>query len=215
MKYAFILARTVAFPIAVMCRVLGVSTSGFYAWRAKPESERDRRRRALTPEIRRIFEASRRTYGSPRVHRELRAEGILVNRKTVAAIMRSEGLVARPKRRFQAATDSQHDDPIAPNLVARNFTVNERDETWVGDVTAIWTAQGWLFSRFSWTSSRGGSWGGPPAPATTASSPSPPSETASPSDNRSPAWSTTPTAGPRTPAATTATSSTASASSRA
>lgn len=145
MKYAFILARTVAFPIAVMCRVLGVSTSGFYAWRAKPESERDRRRRALTPEIRRIFEASRRTYGSPRVHRELRAEGILVNRKTVAAIMRTEGLVARDKRRFQATTDSQHDDPIAPNLVARNFTANERDETWVGDVTAIWTAQGWLF----------------------------------------------------------------------
>ena len=123
MKYAFILARTVAFPIAVMCRVLGVSTSGFYAWRAKPESERDRRRRALTPEIRRIFEASRRTYGSPRVHRELRAEGILVNRKTVAAIMRTEGLVARDKRRFQATTDSQHDDPIAPERAIRRVVV--------------------------------------------------------------------------------------------
>jgi len=144
-KYAFILARSVAFPIAVMCRVLGVSTSGFYAWRAKPESERDRRRRALVPEVRRVFEESRRTYGSPRVHRELRAEGHVVNRKTVAAIMRDERLVARPKRRFKATTDSRHDGPIAPNLVARNFAANERDETWVGDVTAIWTAQGWLF----------------------------------------------------------------------
>lgn len=105
MKYAFILARSVAFPIAVMCRVLGVSTSGFYAWRAKPESERDRRRRALVREVRRVFEESRRTYGSPRVHRELRAEGHVVNRKTVAAIMRDERLVARSKRRFKATTD--------------------------------------------------------------------------------------------------------------
>jgi len=144
-KYAFILARAVAFPVALMCRVLGVSRSGFYAWRAQPVSERDKRESALLQKVKRVFEASQGRYGSPRVHRELREEGELVSRKTVAALMQKEGLVARSKKRFRATTDSKHNDPIAPNLLKRKFTREAKNEVWVTDVTAIWTAEGWLF----------------------------------------------------------------------
>lgn len=145
MKYAFILAKAVAYPIIVMCRVLGVSRSGFYAWKADPVTKRDARRAPLAAKVRKVFKASRGTYGSPRVHQELRAEGVLVTRKTVASIMQEEGLVARTKKRFHATTDSRHDDPIAPNLLEREFTREEKNEAWVTDVTAIWTAEGWLF----------------------------------------------------------------------
>ena len=145
MKYAFILARAVAFPVALMCRVLCVSRSGFYSWRAQSVSKREKRESLMRKKIQRVFEASRGTYGSPRVHHELREEGELVSRKTVAALMHKEGLIARPKKRFHATTDSKHDDPIAPNLLQRKFTREVKNEVWVTDVTAICTAEGWLF----------------------------------------------------------------------
>jgi putative transposase len=145
MKYVFILARAVAFHVALMCRVLGVSRSGFYAWRARPVSERDKRESTMRTKVKRVFETSSGRYGSPRVHRELKEEGEVVLRKTVASLMQKEGLVARPKKRFHATTDSQHDDPIAPNLLERKSTRDAKDEVWVTDVTAIWTAEGWLF----------------------------------------------------------------------
>ena len=144
MRYAFIL-ESVAFPIAVMCRVLGVSRSGFYSWKADPVTKREVRRTPLAAKVRRVFEARRGIYGSPRVHQELRAEGVLVTRKTVASTMREEGLVARTKQRFHPTTDSRHDDPIAPNLLEREFSREAKNEVWVTDVTAIWTAEGWLF----------------------------------------------------------------------
>ncbi len=145
MRYAFILASEVAFPVAAMCRVLEVSTSGFYDWKAQPISARSERSAALRSRVRDLFEKSKRRYGSPRIHAELRAEGHRVSGKTVAAIMRAEGLVARPKKRFRATTDSKHDDPIAPNIVERDFVAAEKNETWVTDVTCIWTRTGWLF----------------------------------------------------------------------
>ena len=145
MRYAFILVSEVAFPVAAMCRVLEVSTSGFYDWKAQPISARSERSAALRSRVRDLFEESKRRYGSPRIHAELRAEGHRVSGKTVAAIMRAEGLVARPKKRFRATTDSKHDDPIAPNIVERDFVAAEKNETWVTDVTCIWTRTGWLF----------------------------------------------------------------------
>ncbi len=145
MRYAFILVSEVAFPVAAMCRVLEVSTSGFYDWKAQPISARSERSAALRSRVRDLFEKSKRRYGSPRIHAELRAEGHRVSGKTVAAIMRAEGLVARPKKRFRATTDSKHDDPIAPNIVERDFVAAEKNETWVTDVTCIWTRTGWLF----------------------------------------------------------------------
>ncbi len=145
MRYAFILVSQVAFPVTVMCRVLEVSTSGFYSWKAQPVSRRKEREAALRARVRKVFETSRETYGSPRVHAELRADGDPVSENKVAKLMREEGLAARRKKRFRATTDSKHDDPIAPNVIERNFDVGEKNDTWVTDVTCIWTRNGWLF----------------------------------------------------------------------
>ena len=145
MRYAFIAEKRVAFPVAVMCRVLGVSRSGFYDYLAEPETGRDRRDAVLAAKTRAVFDEHRGRYGSPRVCRELRERGDRVSKKKVAQIMRDEGLVARSKKRFRATTDSRHDDPIAPNLLERDFTASGPNEVWVTDVTAVWTLSGWLF----------------------------------------------------------------------
>lgn len=145
MKYAFILTWQVAFPVTLMCRVLGVSTSAFYDWKSEPVTKREQRDAILRSRLRIVFNASRQTYGSPRVHVELRSGGTTVSQRKVAELMRKEGLVARRKKRFRSTTDSKHNDPIAPNLVARNFVTNEKDTIWVTDVTCFWTRAGWLF----------------------------------------------------------------------
>ncbi len=145
MRYAFIAEKRVAFPVAVLCRVLGVSRSGFYDFHAEPETERQRRDATLAAKTRAVFAEHRGRYGSPRVCRELRHRGDVISEKKVAQLMRDEGLVARPKKRFRATTDSKHDDPLAPNLLARDFTTSAPNEVWVTDVTAVWTAAGWLF----------------------------------------------------------------------
>ena len=139
MKYAFILVSAVAFPVSAMCRVLAVSTSGFYGWKSQPVSARETRDAVLRVRVHRAFDASRRTYGSPRVRAELCAEGDVVSTKKVATLMREEGLAARAKKRFRATTDSKHSDPIAANIVERNFITEEKNDTWVTDVTCIWT----------------------------------------------------------------------------
>lgn len=128
-----------------MCRVLAVSKSGYYGWLAQPETARDRRDAELAPKVSAVVKDHRGRYGSPRVARELRTNDEPVDEKRVARIMRKNGLVARPKKRFFATTDSRHDDPIAPNLVQRAFTSSAPDRTWVTDVTAIWTHEGWLY----------------------------------------------------------------------
>jgi putative transposase len=145
MKFAFIREKKVAFPVATLCRVLGVSTSGFYDWLKAPDSTRTKQDTVLAAKIAQTHERSRGRYGSPRVHAELRAEGVRVGRKRVARIMRSEGIAARRKRRYSRTTDSKHRDPIAPNLLDRDFHADAPNCVWVTDVTCVWTAQGWLF----------------------------------------------------------------------
>ncbi len=145
MKYAFIAEKQVAFPVAALCRVLAVSRSGFYDFVAEPETERVRRDSSLAAKTRAVFAEHQGRYGSPRVCRELRHRGDAVSEKTVARLMRENGLVARRKKRFRATTDSKHEDPIAPNLLARDFTASGPNEAWVTDVTAVWTLAGWLF----------------------------------------------------------------------
>ena len=145
MRYAFIAEKKVAFPVAELCRVLGVSRSGFYDYLEEPSTARERRDASLSAKARAVFAEHKGRYGSPRVHRELLARGDVVSERKVAQLMRDDGLVARPKRRFRATTDSKHDDPIAPNLLARDFTASGPNEVWVTDVTAVWTLAGWLF----------------------------------------------------------------------
>lgn len=133
------------FPVSMMCRVLEVSRAGYYAWRERGPSERAKQNVELAAEIVEIHQESRGTYGSPRVHAELRERGFEVNRKRVERQMREQGLMGRRRPRFRRTTDSNHDEPIAPNIVAREFTVDEPDRVWVADITYIWTLQGWMY----------------------------------------------------------------------
>lgn len=141
----FIHDHVADFPVQVMCEVLGVSRGGYYAWASRAESARAADDRALAAEIRAAHEASRGRYGSPRVHAELRARGRRIGRKRVARLMRGMGLAARRRRRVRRTTDSRHAFPIAPNLLARNFTADAPDRIWLADLTYIGTAQGWLY----------------------------------------------------------------------
>lgn len=145
MKFAFIDAEKARFPVAVLCEVLGVSRSGYYAWCKRPEPARRRRDAQLTARIAAIHTRSRGTYGSPRIHAELAAQGHRVGRKRVARLMNQRGLQARRKRRFRATTDSRHAFPIAPNLLGRHFEVVAPNVAWVTDITYVWTRQGWLY----------------------------------------------------------------------
>lgn len=144
MKFAFI-AQEVAFPVETMCRVLGVARSGFYAWKKRPKPARAKSDAQLAAKVAAAHQRSRRTYGSPRVHRELRAQGVRVGKKRIERIMRENGIQGRAKRRFKRTTDSKHGGPIAPNILARQFIVAEPNRVWVTDVTAIATGEGWLY----------------------------------------------------------------------
>jgi putative transposase len=144
-KFNFIATKEVAFPVHTMCRTLGVSRSGYYAWRGRPTPPRAKADAQLAVEIAGAHKASRGTYGSPRVHAELRARGRKVGRKRVERLMRQNGLQARRKRRFCRTTDSRHALPIAPNVLARNFETGAPNRAWVGDVTFIQTGEGWLY----------------------------------------------------------------------
>lgn len=133
------------FPVSLMCEALEVSRSGFYAWSLRPESKRSKENKELALEIEEVHRKSRKTYGSPRVHAELKAEGRRIGRKRVARIMRENGLRARGKRRFRKTTDSTHNCPISPNLLNRRFVAEAPNKVWVGDITYLWTAKGWLY----------------------------------------------------------------------
>ncbi len=145
MKFAFIAEQKVAFSIVALCRVLDVSTSGYHAWRGRPVAVHTHRDGELDERVRAAHAASKGRYGSPRVHAELRANGLRVGRKRVARLMRSAGLAGRRRRRFRVTTDSKHAFPIAPNVLERDFTATEPNQAWVTDITFVWTQEGWLY----------------------------------------------------------------------
>jgi transposase InsO family protein len=144
-KFGFIAEEKVAFPVAVLCRVLDVSPSGYYASQGRPVSPHARRDGELSEQIATVHAASKRRYGSPRVHADLKANRVHVGKKRVARLMRERSLVARCRRRYRTTTDSKHSFPVAPNLLGRDFTAHGPDESWVTDITFIWTLQGWLY----------------------------------------------------------------------
>jgi putative transposase len=144
-KFAFIRAEKARLPAAKLCRALGVSRSGYYAWTRRPPSAHALADAKLVPVIRACHTRSRATYGSPRIHHDLRALDYRVSRKRVARLMRREGLSARPPRRYRVTTESTHKLPVAPNVVARNFTATGPNRVWVTDMTYVWTWEGWLF----------------------------------------------------------------------
>jgi hypothetical protein len=160
MRFRFIEDHRDVFNVRVMCAVLEVSASGYYAWRERPESQRDVANRELLAEVRRVHSDSRRRYGSPRVHAALRREGRRVGRNRIARLMRRHGIQARRTRRFRKTTDSNHAFPIAPNLLARQFTATAPNQVWLADITYWPTLEGWLYWQSSWTCSRAKSWAG-------------------------------------------------------
>lgn len=128
-----------------MCRVLGVSRNGYYAWRARPESERPRDNDGLVQKIREVHKKSGETYGSPRVHKQLLAEGETCGRGRVEKLMSKNGIRGEQKRKFVMTTDSKHVMPVADNILNRNFDIDAPNTVWTSDITYISTQEGWLY----------------------------------------------------------------------
>ena len=152
MKYACITLYRREFPVRLMCRVLAVAPSGYYAWRRRPSCAHAIADERLLVHIRATHDASKGTYGAPRIHRDLRAAGIRVAKKRITRLMRADGLVGTPgRRRAPRTTDSAHAFPVAPNLLARRFAVYDTNgvaainRVWVSDITYVPTREGWLY----------------------------------------------------------------------
>jgi putative transposase len=147
-KYACIARHRGEFRLRLMCRVLAVSVSGFYAAQRRAPSARAQTDRQLQLAIRVAHAESEARYGAPRVHRELHAAGLRVSRKRVARLMREAGLVARRRRRYRSTTDSGHRQPVAANVLRRTFSVTAiggPNRVWASDLTALPTGEGWLY----------------------------------------------------------------------
>jgi transposase InsO family protein len=143
-KYGFIRAEKARYPVALLCRCLKVTRSGFYAW-LRRGSKRELDDRRLLAMIREIFLENRRAYGSRRIHRELRARGVRCSRARVERLMREAGITPPRRRRFRKTTDSDHALPVAENLLNRDFSSPAPNRRWAGDITYVWTLEGWLY----------------------------------------------------------------------
>ena len=128
-----------------MCQVLGVSKAGYFRWRQRPQSRHSNEDRTLTTRIQAIHAESRKTYGSPRIHRALLSQGTACSRKRVERLMRASGIRVRAPARFVVTTDSDHDLPVAPNLLQQDFTASAPNRRWVTDITYVPTDEGWLY----------------------------------------------------------------------
>lgn len=134
------------FEVQAMCEVLDVSRAGYYAWLKRPASARERANAILDEQISKVFAESRETYGSPRVHSALKKQGVKCGENRVARRMQKNALISVRRRKYRPqTTDSNHDLPVAENLLDQEFTATEPNQRWVGDITYIWTAQGWLY----------------------------------------------------------------------
>lgn len=145
MKYRAIRDNAGRFAVSLMCSALEVSNSGYYAWRDRPESARAQANRRLLGRIRDAHRRSRCTYGSPRITHELRAEGQCVGENRVARLMQAAQIRAKSARKWRATTQSSHRLPVAENTLDRGFSVSQPNRVWAGDISYVWTAQGWLY----------------------------------------------------------------------
>lgn len=127
-----------------MCNALEVSRSGYYAWKTRSESTRSKKNKLLVERIRRVHADSRRTYGSPRIHKALQNQGILCGRNRIARLMRLNGIIAQRQLRYKRTTLTKSGRVFAENLVKRQFSVGAPNKIWAGDLTCFWTGSGWL-----------------------------------------------------------------------
>ena len=145
MSFALIDAKKADVPVATACVVLGVSESGYYAWKNRTASPRQRHDMVLLAHIRAEFSTSNETYGSPRMHFELRENGLTIGRHRVARLMSENGMKARQKTRFKKTTDSDHGGPVAPNILDQDFATDAPNKKWGVDISYVWTTEGWLY----------------------------------------------------------------------
>ena len=145
MKCAFIEEYGSGFRVKKMCRILCVSRSRYYAWKRRAKSFRQQENERLIENIREAHKLSRRTYGSPRIGKELKENNIFCGKNRVARLMRLEGIYARTKRRFRVTTHSDHNLPVAENLINRRFKTDRPNKVWLSDITYIQTREGWLY----------------------------------------------------------------------
>jgi putative transposase len=134
-KFRFIAAEKAHHSLGLLCRCLRVTRSGLYAWQTRPESARAKRDRHLKVLVRASFAGSKGRYGSPRIHRDMLEQDERVSRKRVVRLMQEEKLRARERKRFTCTTNSDHDQPVAANLLDRQFTAEGPNQRWVGDTT--------------------------------------------------------------------------------
>jgi len=145
MRYRVIQEHDRRYPIRLMCRALAVSAAGYYAWRVRPESARSVSDRTILSAIRVIHRESRETYGSPRIWDALVKQGHRIGEHRVARLMCQDGIRARTVKKWRATTQSQHRFPVAANTLERAFTVEAPNRVWAGDITYVWTLEGWLY----------------------------------------------------------------------
>ena len=146
MTFRFIDTHKDQWPVRLLCETLEVSPAGYYAWRGRPRSAQEQRHDTLLVEMRAIHAAVKGRYGSPRMHKELVVRGHRCCVNTVARLMHDHGIVAKSARRFRVrTTDSNHDLPVADNLLDRQFNPSEANEVWLADITYIPTREGWLY----------------------------------------------------------------------
>jgi putative transposase len=144
-RFELIRAEQASYPISFMCRVLRVSRSGFYAWQGRPESPRRRTDERLKVLVREAHLLGRRNYGSPRIYKALQKQDVHVSRKRVIRLMQEEGIVGRVRRRYRCTTMSDHEQPVAANLLDRQFKAERPNQRWVGDTTELSTPSGKLY----------------------------------------------------------------------
>ena len=147
MRYDFIRQQMKAYPITVLCKVMGVSRSGFYDYlhRSNKRTDHSPYEAALKTRIQVIFKQHRGKYGSRRIAKQLQAEDHQIGRYKVRRLMRELGLKAKAPRRYKVTTDSRHKFSVAPNVLNRNFDVNQPNKVWAADITYVWTLEGWLY----------------------------------------------------------------------
>jgi len=145
MKYKFIMENRKEFRLGKMCKILEVSRSGYHKYVKGKLSQRKIENQFLLKHIKAIYTEYRGIYGSPRIYKELRKRGIFCNRKRVVRIMRINGIRAKTKRKYKITTNSNHNFPVAENIIGQRFNSSEVNKIWVSDITYIWTKEGWLY----------------------------------------------------------------------
>lgn len=145
MRFQFIKDQRDEFPVTLMCKVSNVSPSGYYAWRKRPPSAREMANRELVEKIEIVYNDNYGVYGSPRIYRELKDQGVACSENRIARLMRLRGLQAKQSKRFKVTTKRNRAHPVAPNLLKRDFEADRPDQKWLADITYIATLEGWLY----------------------------------------------------------------------